>query len=163
MSNNGMFADIKRNFYTAVEEQDKDEEMFSSGEINPAQYGLRTVANVLNGTLGNVVGEATSALIHDDIEEGIGKGANYLMNTTGGKYAQDLAKRYPEQARDLGAAFSVAETLPFVKGVSTAVGAGRAVNNLTGADSGRGMLTASANNVIPGFYDPLMANAAVGS
>ena len=25
------------------------------------------------------------------------------------------------------------------------------------------MLTASANNVIPGFYDPLMANAAVGA
>ena len=163
MSNNGMFADIKRNFYTAVKEQDKDEEIFSSGEINPAQYGLRTAANVLNGTLGNVVGEATSALLPDFVEEGIGKGANYLMNTTGGKYAQDLAKRYPEQARDLGAAFSVAETLPFVKGVSTAVGAGRTVNNLTGADSGKGMLTASANNVIPGFYDPLMANAAVGA
>ena len=163
MSNNGLFADIKRNFYTAVKEQDKDDEMFSSGEINRGQYSLRTTANVLDGTLGNVIGEATSALIHDDIEEGIGKGVNYLMNTTGGKYAQGLAGRYPEQARDLGAAFSVAETLPFVKGVSTAVGAGRTVNNLTGADSGKGMLTASANNVIPGFYDPLMANAAVGA
>ena len=95
MSNNGLFADIKRNFYTAVKEQDKDEEIFSSGTINPAQYGLRTAANVLNGTLGNVVGEATSALIPDFVEEGIGKGANYLMNTTLGKYAQDLATALP--------------------------------------------------------------------
>ena len=163
MSNNGLFADIRRNFYTAVKEQDKDEEMFSTGTINPAQYGLRTAANVLDATVGNVVGEATSALIPDDIEEGIGKGVNYLMNTPLGKDAQNLATRYPEQARDLGAALSVAETLPFVKGISTAVKAGNTVDNLTGPASGKGMLTASANNVIPGFYDSSLANAAVGA
>jgi len=163
VSDDGLFADVKRNFYTAVKKQEKEEQMFSSGDINAAQYGLRTAGNVLDGTLGNVMGEATSALLHDSIEEGIGKGANYLMNTTGGKYAQDLAKRYPEQARDLGAAFSVAETLPFVRGISTAAKAGRRVNQLTGDRSGKGMLTASANNVIPGFYDPVRANAAVAA
>ena len=38
--------------------------------------------------------------------------------------------------------------------MTTAAKAGRRVDELTGADSGRGMLLSSANNVIPGYYGP---------
>jgi len=64
------------------------------------------------------------------------------------------ATQYPEQARDVSAGLSALEAVPFVKGITTAIKAGRRVDELTGEDSGRGMLLGSANNVIPGYYGP---------
>ena len=62
--------------------------------------------------------------------------------------------QYPEQARDVSAGCSVAEAVPFVRGITTAAKAGRRVDELTGENSGKGMLLGSANNVIPGYYGP---------
>ena len=150
----GMLADIKRNFQTAVDRQDQEGQMYDKGEINPLQYGLRTAGNAVDATLGNVVGTATDYLIPDGVEQYVGEA---VMDTAPAQYAMELAQRYPEQARDLSAGFSVAEAVPFVRGITTAAKAGRRVDELTGEDSGRGMLTGSANNVIPGYYGPQQA------
>ena len=152
-----LFQDIKRNFQTAVDRQEQEGQMYDRGEINPLQYGLRTAGNTVDATLGNVVGTATDYLIPDGVEKAVG---NTIMNMPS-EFLQDhikmgnwLAQRYPEQARDASAGVSVAEAIPFVKGITTAAKAGRRVDELTGADSGKGMLLGSANNVIPGYYGP---------
>lgn len=150
----GMLIDIKRNFQTAVDRQDQEGQMYDRGEINPLQYGLRTAGNAVDATLGNVVGTATDYLIPDEVEQYVGE---VVMDTAPAQYAMELAQRYPEQARDLSAGLSIAEAVPFVRGITTAAKAGRQVDELTGADSGRGMLTGSANNVIPGYYGPQQA------
>jgi len=147
----GMLADIKRNFQTAVDRQDEEGQMYDRGEINPLQYGLRTAGNAVDATLGNVVGTATDYLIPDEVEQYVGE---VVMDTAPAQYAMELAQRYPEQARDLSAGLSIAEAVPFVRGITTAAKAGRRVDELTGADSGKGMLLGSANNVIPGYYGP---------
>jgi len=147
----GMLADIKRNFQTAVDRQDQEGQMYDRGEINPLQYGLRTAGNAVDATLGNVVGTATDYLIPDEVEQYVGEA---IMDTAPAQYAMELAQRYPEQARDLSAGLSIAEAVPFVRGITTAAKAGRRVDELTGADSGKGMLLGSANNVIPGYYGP---------
>jgi len=146
-----LFQDIKRNFQTAVERQEQEGQMYDRGEINPLQYGLRTAGNTVDATLGNVVGTATDYLIPDGVEQYVGEA---VMGTAPAQYAMDLAQRYPEQARDLSAGLSAAEAIPFVRGITTAAKAGRRVDELTGADSGKGMLLSSANNVIPGYYGP---------
>ena len=146
-----LFQDIKRNFQTAVDRQEQEGQMYDRGEINPLQYGLRTAGNTVDATLGNVVGTATDYLIPDGVEQYVGEA---VMGTAPAQYAMDLAQRYPEQARDLSAGLSVAEAIPFVRGITTAAKAGRRVDELTGADSGKGMLLGSANNVIPGYYGP---------
>jgi len=152
-----LFQDIKRNFQTAVDRQEQEGQMYDRGEINPLQYGLRTAGNTVDATLGNVVGTATDYLIPDGVEKAVG---NTIMNMPS-EFLRDhmelgskLAQRYPEQARDASAGVSVAEAIPFVKGITTAAKAGRRVDELTGADSGKGMLLGSANNVIPGYYGP---------
>ena len=152
-----LFQDIKRNFQTAVERQEQEGQMYDRGEINPLQYGLRTAGNTVDATLGNVVGTATDYLIPDGVEKAVG---NTIMNMPS-EFLRDhmelgskLAQRYPEQVRDVSAGVSVAEAIPFVKGITTAAKAGRRVDELTGADSGKGMLLGSANNVIPGYYGP---------
>lgn len=156
----GMLADIKRNFQTAVDRQDEEGQMYDRGEINPLQYGLRTAGNAVDATLGNVVGTATDYLIPDGVEKLVGEA---IMNSPPGVFqdhlqlGNKLATQYPEQARDVSAGLSVAEAVPFVRGITTAAKAGRQVDELTGADSGRGMLTGSANNVIPGYYGPQQA------
>ena len=147
----GMLEDIKRNFRTAVDRQDQEGQMYARGEINPLQYGLRTAGNTVDATLGNVVGTATDYLIPDEVEQYVGEA---IMGTAPAQYAMELAQQYPEQARDLSAGLSVAESVPFVRGMTTAAKAGRRVGELTGADSGKGMLLSSANNVIPGYYGP---------
>ena len=147
----GMLEDIKRNFRTAVDRQDQESQMYARGEINPLQYGLRTAGNTVDATLGNVVGTATDYLIPDEVEQYVGEA---IMGTAPAQYAMELAQQYPEQARDLSAGLSVAESVPFVRGMTTAAKAGRRVDELTGADSGKGMLLSSANNVIPGYYGP---------
>ena len=153
----GMLEDIKRNFQTAVDRQDQEGQMYDRGEINPLQYGLRTAGNAVDATLGNVVGTATDYLIPDGVEKVVGEA---IMNSPPGVFqdhlqlGNKLATQYPEQARDVSAGFSVAEAVPFVRGITTAAKAGRQVDELTGEDSGRGMLTGSANNVIPGYYGP---------
>ncbi len=153
----GMLEDIKRNFRTAVDRQDQEGQMYARGEINPLQYGLRTAGNTVDATLGNVVGTATDYLIPDGVEEAVGQA---IMNSPPGVFqdhlqlGKKLATEYPEQARDLSAGLSVAESVPFVRGMTTAAKAGRRVDELTGADSGKGMLLSSANNVIPGYYGP---------
>ena len=152
-----MLEDIKRNFRTAVDRQDQESQMYARGEINPLQYGLRTAGNTVDATLGNVVGTATDYLIPDGVEEAVGQA---IMNSPPGVFqdhlqlGKKLATEYPEQARDLSAGLSVAESVPFVRGMTTAAKAGRRVDELTGADSGKGMLLSSANNVIPGYYGP---------
>ena len=156
----GMLTDIKRNFQTAVDRQDQEGQMYNRGEINPLQYGLRTAGNAVDATLGNVVGTATDYLIPDGVEKLVGEA---IMNSPPGVFqdhlqlGNKLATQYPEQARDVSAGFSVAEAVPFARGITTAAKAGRQVDELTGADSGRGMLTGSANNVIPGYYGPQQA------
>jgi len=131
--------------------------MYDRGEINPLQYGLRTAGNAVDATLGNVVGTAADYLIPDGVEKLVGEA---IMNSPPGVFqdhlqlGNKLATQYPEQARDASAIASVAEAVPFVRGITTAAKAGRQVDELTGADSGRGMLTGSANNVIPGYYSP---------
>ncbi len=153
----GMLEDIKRNFRTAVDRQDQEGQMYDRGEINPLQYGLRTAGNAVDATLGNVVGTAADYLIPDGVEEAVGQA---IMNSPPGVFqdhlqlGRKLATQYPEQARDLSAGLSVAESVPFVRGITTAAKAGRRVDELTGKDSGRGMLLGSANNVIPGYYGP---------
>jgi hypothetical protein len=147
----GMLEDIKRNFRTAVDRQDQESQMYARGEINPLQYGLRTAGNTVDATLGNVVGTATDYLIPDEVEQYVGEA---IMGTAPAQYAMELAQQYPEQARDLSAGLSVAESVPFVRGMTTAAKAGRRVDELTGEDSGKGMLLSSANNVIPGYYGP---------
>lgn len=153
----GMLEDIKRNFRTAVDRQDQEGQMYDRGEINPLQYGLRTAGNAVDATLGNVVGTAADYLIPDGVEEAVGQA---IMNSPPGVFqdhlqlGRKLATQYPEQARDVSAGFSVAEAVPFVRGITTAAKAGRRVDELTGKDSGRGMLLGSANNVIPGYYGP---------
>ena len=144
-----MLEDIKRNFRTAVDRQDQEGQMYARGEINPLQYGLRTAGNTVDATLGNVVGTATDYLIPDEVEQYVGEA---IMGTAPAQYAMELAQQYPEQARDLSAGLSVAESIPFVRGMTTAAKAGKRVDELTGADSGKGMLLSSANNVIPGYY-----------
>ena len=150
----GMLADIKRNFQTAVDRQDQEGQMYDRGEINPLQYGLRTAGNAVDATLGNVVGTATDYLIPDEVEQYVGEA---VMGTAPAQYAMELAQRYPEQARDLSAGLSIAEAVPFVRGITTAAKAGRRVDELTGENSGKGMLLGSANNVIPGYYGPQQA------
>ena len=152
-----LFQDIKRNFQTAVDRQEQEGQMYDRGEINPLQYGLRTAGNTVDATLGNVVGTAADYLIPDGVEKAVG---NTIMNMPS-EFLRDhmelgskLAQRYPEQVRDVSAGVSVAEAIPFVKGITTAAKAGRRVDELTGADSGKGMLLGSANNVIPGYYGP---------
>jgi len=145
----GMLEDIRRNFQTAIDRQDQESQMYARGEINPLQYGLRTAGNTVDATLGNVVGTATDYLIPDEVEQYVGEA---IMGTAPAQYAMELAQQYPEQARDLSAGLSVAEAVPFVRGITTAAKAGRRVDELTGADSGKGMLLSSANNVIPGYY-----------
>jgi hypothetical protein len=147
----GMLEDIKRNFRTAVDRQDQEGQMYARGEINPLQYGLRTAGNTVDATLGNVVGTATDYLIPDEVEQYVGEA---IMGTAPAQYAMELAQQYPEQARDLSAGLSVAESVPFVRGMTTAAKAGKRVDELTGEDSGKGMLLSSANNVIPGYYGP---------
>jgi hypothetical protein len=153
----GMLEDIKRNFRTAVDRQDQESQMYARGEINPLQYGLRTAGNTVDATLGNVVGTATDYLVPDGVEEAVSQA---IMNSPPGVFqdhlqlGKKLATEYPEQARDLSAGLSVAESVPFVRGMTTAAKAGRRVDELTGEDSGRGMLLSSANNVIPGYYGP---------
>lgn len=146
-----MLEDIKRNFRTAVDRQDQEGQMYARGEINPLQYGLRTAGNTVDATLGNVVGTATDYLIPDEVEQYVGEA---IMGTAPAQYAMELAQQYPEQARDLSAGLSVAESVPFVRGMTTAAKAGKRVDELTGEDSGKGMLLSSANNVIPGYYGP---------
>lgn len=153
----GMLEDIKRNFRTAVDRQDQEGQMYDRGEINPLQYGLRTAGNTVDATLGNVVGVASDYLIPDGVEEAVGQA---IMNSPPGVFqdhlqlGRKLATQYPEKARDASAIASVAEAVPFVRGMTTAAKAGRRVDELTGEDSGRGMLLGSANNVIPGYYGP---------
>ena len=169
--NEGMFSGVRRNFSDAQQQQEDDKSMFGTGEINAAQFGLRTLGNTVEGTLGNVVGEATSALLPDGVEDAMGKGINWAMNVPLdlGQLSQptpsaaQLAERYPEQARDLGAALSVAEVVPFVRGASLAYTAGKNVDQMTGAESNRGALVSSANNVIGGFYDPLRKVAGIAA
>ena len=121
----GMLADIKRNFQTAVDRQDQEGQMYDRGEINPLQYGLRTAGNAVDATLGNVVGTATDYLIPDEVEQYVGEA---IMDTAPAQYAMELAQRYPEQARDLSAGLSIAEAVPFVRGITTAAKAGRRVD-----------------------------------
>ena len=153
----GMLADIRRNFQTAVDRQDQEGQMYDRGEINPLQYGLRTAGNAVDATLGNVVGTATDYLVPDGVEKVVGEA---LMNTPPGVFqdhlqlGNKLATQYPEQARDVSAGLSVAEAVPFVRGITTAAKAGKRVGELTGENSGKGMLLGSANNVIPGYYGP---------
>jgi len=154
-----LFDRVKNNAMEAYQRQFDEYDMYRKGDINAGQYLLRSAGNFLGGTAGNVIGEATSAVIPDYVENKIGEGAQYLMNTSGGQQVQGMLQENPELARDLGAAFQVAETLPFVRGVSTASKAGKAVDAMTGPESGRGMALASANNVIPGYYGPQKAGA----
>ena len=109
-----MLTDIKRNFQTAVDRQDQEGQMYDRGEINPLQYGLRTAGNAVDATLGNVVGTATDYLIPDEVEQYVGE---VVMDTAPAQYAMELAQRYPEQARDLSAGLSIAEAVPFVRGI----------------------------------------------
>jgi hypothetical protein len=103
------------------------------------------------------VGTATDYLIPDGVEKLVGEA---IMNSPPGVFqdhlqlGNKLATQYPEQARDVSAGLSVAEAVPFVRGITTAAKAGRRVDELTGEDSGRGMLLSSSNNVIPGYYGP---------
>ena len=154
-----LFDRVKNNAMEAYQRQFDEYDMYRKGDINAGQYLLRSAGNFLGGTAGNVIGEATSAVIPDYVENKIGEGAQYLMNTSGGQKVQGMLQENPELARDLGAALQVAESLPFVRGVSTASKAGKAVDAMTGPESGRGMALASANNVIPGYYGPQKAGA----
>ncbi len=154
-----MLTNMRNNVQSAFDRQQRENEMYEKGDINTFQYGLRGAANVLDATLGNVVGEAVSAVTPASVERGLGEAGRALMNTSAGQYASGLAQQYPETARDLGAAMSVAESIPLVRGVNKAFRAGQAVDEMTGPMSGKGMLTASANNVIPGYYGPQRAGA----
>lgn len=154
-----MLTNMRRNVQTAFERQQRENDMYESGDINTLQYGLRGTANLLDATLGNVVGETVSAVTPAFIEQGMERAGQTLMGTSAGQYATNLAQQYPETARDLGAALSVAESIPLVRGATKAFKAGQAVDEMTGPASGKGMLTASANNVIPGYYGPQRAGA----
>ena len=154
-----MLTNMERNVQQAFERQQRESDMYETGDINTFQYGLRSTANLLDATLGNVVGETVSAVTPAFVERGMEQAGQALMNTSAGQYAGNLARQYPETARDLGAALSVAESIPLVRGASKAFKAGQAVDQMTGPQSGKGMLTASANNVIPGYYGPQRAGA----
>ena len=121
-----LFDRVKNNAMEAYQRQFDEYDMYRKGDINAGQYLLRSAGNFLGGTAGNVIGEATSAVIPDYVENKIGQGAQYLMNeTSAGQAAQGMMQRNPELTRDLGAALQIAETIPFVRGVSTASKAGK--------------------------------------
>jgi hypothetical protein len=141
----------RQNMQQAVDRQRAESDAYRRGDITQTELGLRTAGNVADASVGNMMGQlmqpamsAAGAVIPDAVSDpvvsAVGEGVSYMQ------------ENYPRASRNLGAALSVSDAVLPIKGASMARQAGMAVDELTGAESGRGMLTASANNVIPGYY-----------
>ena len=139
-----------------MDRQRAESDAYREGDITQTELMLRTAGNVADASVGNMMGQlmqpamsAAGAVIPDAVSDpvvsAVGEGVSYMQ------------ENYPRASRNLGAALSVSDAVLPIKGASMARQAGMAVDELTGAESGRGLLTSSANNFIPGYYteDPL--------
>ena len=135
----------------AAARQQRENEQYRRGDITQTELMLRSAGNLADATVGNVAGQmmqpvlnVAGAVIPDavsgPIKETVGSGLSYMN------------QNYPRASRNLGAAMSAADAVLPVAGTSMVKQSARRVDELTGPESGRGMLTASANNVIPGYY-----------
>ena len=146
----------RQNMQQAMDRQKAESDAYREGDITQTELMLRTAGNVADASVGNMMGQlmqpamsAAGAVIPDAVSDplvsAVGEGVSYMQ------------ENYPRASRNLGAALSVSDAVLPIKGASMARQAGMTVDELTGAESGRGMLTSSANNFIPGYYteDPL--------
>ena len=76
-----MLTNMERNVQQAFERQQRESDMYETGDINTFQYGLRSTANLLDATLGNVVGETMSAVTPAFVERSMEQAGQASMNT----------------------------------------------------------------------------------
>lgn len=160
-----MLDDIRNTHKRVSDRQREERDMYERGEINPLQYGLRTFGNAVDATIGNVADVGLDYVVPDALVEGLAQTAPV---TAAKKLVQPVVTAteplltslnnsvdlYPGAGRDAEALLSSASVFPLVSGVKKTRDAADRVNELTGKDSGKGMLLGSANNVISGYYGP---------
>jgi len=160
----------------ALDRQRAENEMWKSGDITQAELGLRTGANILDASVNPMLSKMLTPVmkagatvadyaVPDVVPEWLAKRETlapfFEAAKKGVEGYEELKRESPRTARNIQAALTVADVIPTVKGASAAREGLEAVNALTGPESSRGMLTASANNFIPGYYDPNPVKKAV--
>ena len=160
----------------ALDRQRAENEMWKSGDITQAELGLRTGANILDASVNPMLGKMLTPVmkagatvadyaVPDVIPEWLAKRETlapfFEAAKKGVEGYEELKRESPRTARNIQAALTVADVIPTVKGASVTREGLETVTALTGPESSRGMLTASANNFIPGYYDPNPVKKAV--
>ena len=153
----------------ALDRQRAENEMWKSGDITQAELGLRTGANILDASVNPMLGKMLTPVmkagatvadyaVPDVVPEWLAKRETlapfFEAAKKGVEGYEELKRESPRTARNIQAALTVADVIPTVKGASVTREGLEAVNALTGPESSRGMLTASANNFIGNYYDP---------
>lgn len=155
----------------AMERQREESEAYRRGDITQTELGLRTAGNIADASVGNIVGQLVEPVM-PIVETAMDAGAGVLDYMVPDAIPEALARsetlapafeavrgvvENPRVRRNAEALLSASDLALVGGGTAAARRAGSRVDDLTGEESGRGMLTASANNFIPGYYttDPL--------
>lgn len=154
-----MFDRIGQTYSQSVQDLSEDFSRYERGDINVGQMALRTAGEAVKGTVGNVLGEVTSAVLPDSVEDAIASGVSAALSTETGQNVIEFLDQNPELARDLSSLASVAEVLPIGKGASMFKQGARKVDELTGKESIKGRFVANFDNYIEDFYGAIFDKA----
>jgi len=163
----GLFQEMAKS-QEALERQRQENEAWKRGDITQVELGLRTGANLLDAAVNPMIGKmlepvaqagsSLAGLVPASVPQALARSETMapVFETVkkGVQRYEELKRESPRTARNLEAALKVAEYIPTLGGAKMTTEAAKTVDALTGPESGRGMLTASANNFIPGYYDP---------
>lgn len=155
----GMFDRMGQTYNQSVQDLSQDFSRYEEGQINAGQLAVRTAGEAVKGTVGNVLGEVTSALIPDSVEDAIASGVSAALNTETGQEVVKFLDQNPELARDLSSLASIAEVVPIGKGASLFKKGSKQVDELTGKDSVKGRFVANFDNYIEDFYGAIFDKA----
>lgn len=142
-------------YQEASSEIEEAQQKANTKEITEAERALRQAGAVAT-VPSYVLDSAFSAIPgYETLQEKIGEGVQYLAQTQPGQRVSSYLQENPRTAKNLESLFNVAEFLPAGKAASGARASRAAeaeLDRTTGPQSARGMLFASLDNYIPGFY-----------
>tara|TARA_R110000787_G_scaffold23343_3_gene66902 strand:+ start:5365 stop:7371 length:2007 start_codon:yes stop_codon:yes gene_type:complete len=127
------------------------------GPQDPRAY-LRGAGAVAGG-LGDLAAAPFEALTPAFVEEAIGEGAQWVLETKLGQYGQQLAKDNPEAAKDLGAAVNILGVIPLVRLLSkSGIGAIKGAASSPKGSSAKQRVRDTAFGGLPDFASDLARN-----